>query len=121
MYLLQKDIRDRFHKYRLRKILNAVGESGKISTPFLSAKDLNLPMFSRRRYTSTDMNTDELMWNIRIAKKMMDDNLSVTLDGFDLLGQLSSVRNVITAEGRQRPGTMSSLAMPCSMWYIALM
>ena len=84
--------------------INAVdfnyGMTGRVELPWGMEVNTDLTMFSRRGYTSADMNTNELVWNMRIAKKMMDGNLSVMLDGFDLLGQLSSVRNVITAEGR---------------------
>lgn len=76
------------------------GMTGRVELPWGMEINTDLTMFSRRGYTSADMNTNELVWNMRIAKKMMDGNLSVMLDGFDLLGQLSSLRNVITAEGR---------------------
>ena len=46
------------------------------------------------------MNTNELVWNARLAKRFMHGNLTLMLDAFDLLGNLSNVRRTINAQGR---------------------
>ena len=46
------------------------------------------------------MNTNELVWNARLTKRLMKGNLLVQLDGFDLLGNLSNVRRYVNAQGR---------------------
>ena len=57
-------------------------------------------MYSRRGYSEPSMNTNELVWNARLAKRLMKGNLIVMFDGFDLLGNLSYVRRSINAQGR---------------------
>ena len=46
------------------------------------------------------MNTNELVWNARLAKRLLKGNLTIMFDGFDLLGNLSNVRRSINAQGR---------------------
>ena len=60
----------------------------------------DLTMYSRRGYSEVSMNTNELVWNARLAKKFMHGNLTLMFDGFDLLGNLSNVRRTINAQGR---------------------
>ena len=61
----------------------------------------DLTMYSRRGYADPSMNTDDLVWNMRISKSMLPRrNLTVFVDGFDILGQLSNIRRVINAQGR---------------------
>lgn len=60
----------------------------------------DLTMYSRRGYSDNTMNTNDLVWNARITKRLMHGNLLLHLDGFDMLGQLSNVRHSINAQGR---------------------
>lgn len=60
----------------------------------------DLTMYSRRGYSEASMNTNELVWNARLAKRMMKGNLTIMFDGFDLLGNLSNVHRYINAQGR---------------------
>ena len=60
----------------------------------------DLTLYARRGYSEASMNTDELVWNARLAKKLMHGNLTLMFDGFDLLGNLSNVRRSINAQGR---------------------
>ena len=46
------------------------------------------------------MNTNELVWNARLTKRLLRGNLLLQLDGFDLLGNLSNVRRSINAQGK---------------------
>jgi len=46
------------------------------------------------------MNTNELVWNARLAKRVLHSKLTFMLDGFDILGNLSNVRRTINAQGR---------------------
>jgi len=50
----------------------------------------DITMYSRRGYSN--MNSDELVWNARLSKRLMKGNLVIQLDGFDILGNLSNVR-----------------------------
>jgi len=46
------------------------------------------------------MNTNELVWNARLAKRYLHGNLVFMVDGFDILGNLSNVRRVLNGQGR---------------------
>ena len=60
----------------------------------------DLTMYSRRGYSEPSMNTNELVWNARLAKSIPKCNLTFLFDGFDILGNLSNVRRYINAQGR---------------------
>ena len=61
----------------------------------------DITMYSRRGYDDASMNTDDLVWNLRLSKSMLPKrNLVLSLDGFDILGQLSNVRRVVNSQGR---------------------
>lgn len=60
----------------------------------------DLTMFSRRGYEGSSMNTDNLIWNVRLSYTMLKGHLTWMLDGFDLLGQLDNVTRVVNAQGR---------------------
>ena len=57
-------------------------------------------MYSRRGYSDSTMNTNELVWNARLSKRLMKGNLTIMFDGFDILNKLSNVRRYINAQGR---------------------
>ena len=76
------------------------GVSGQIELPWNFQLATDLTMYSRRGYIDNTMNTNELVWNARLTKRLMHGNLLLQLDGFDLLGQLSNVRHSIDAQGR---------------------
>ena len=76
------------------------GLSGQIELPWNLQLATDLTMYSRRGYIDNTMNTNELVWNARLTKRLMHGNLLLQLDGFDLLGQLSNVRRYINAQGR---------------------
>ena len=59
-----------------------------------------LTMYSRRGYSEASMNTNELVWNARVSKRLPKQNLTILFDGFDLLGKLSNVRRYVNAQGR---------------------
>ena len=46
------------------------------------------------------MNTTDVVWNARLAKRFLKGKLSVMIDGFDLLGQLSTIRRTLNGQGR---------------------
>lgn len=74
--------------------------AGQIELPWNFQFATDLTMYSRRGYSDATMNTNELVWNARITKRLMHGNLLLQLDGFDMLGQLSNVRHSINAQGR---------------------
>ena len=58
----------------------------------------NLNMSSRRGYSDASMNTNELIWNAQISQSFLKGNpLSVRLEFYDILGQLSSFSRTLNA------------------------
>ena len=60
----------------------------------------DLTMYSRRGYESREMNTDELVWNARLSKQVWKKRLTLALDGFDILHNLSAVTHTLNGQGR---------------------
>ena len=73
----------------------------------------DLMMHSRRGYSDSRLNTNDLVWNARVAKSILQGNLTFALDGFDILGQLSNVRLTMNSQGRTeaRYNTLPRYAM----------
>lgn len=76
------------------------GLTGQVELPWQMQLSTDLTIYSRRGYSIASMNTDELVWNARLAKRCMKGNLTFILDGFDILGNLSNVRQYVNAQGR---------------------
>ena len=74
--------------------------SAQVELPWNFQIATDLTMYSRRGYSDNSMNTNELVWNARLTKRLMHGNLLLQLDGFDMLGQLANVRHYIDAQGR---------------------
>ena len=60
----------------------------------------DLKMFSRRGYSSSMMNTDDLVWNAELSRPLMKERMTLKLTAFDLLHQLSSKQYTVNAQGR---------------------
>ena len=73
----------------------------------------DIMMHSRRGYSDSRLNTNHLVWNARIAKSIMQGNLTFALDGFDILGQLTNVQLTMNSQGRTeaRYNTLPRYAM----------
>ncbi|MGM9688963.1 MAG: hypothetical protein ACI3YD_07910 [Alloprevotella sp.] len=56
-------------------------------------------MYRRRGYSESAMNTDNLVWNIRLAKMFMKGRMNLILDGFDILNNLSNTTRRLNAQG----------------------
>ena len=76
------------------------GVSGQVELPWNIQVSTDLTMYSRRGYSEASMNTNELVWNARLSKRLPKQNMTILFDGFDLLGNLSNVRRYINAQGR---------------------
>ena len=74
--------------------------SGVFNLPWQFQISTDLSLFSRRGYGSSELNTDDLVWNARLSKSFLKGNLVVMLDGFDILGNLSSISYSINGQGR---------------------
>ncbi len=76
------------------------GVRGQVELPWNMQVATDLTMYSRRGYSEASMNTNELVWNARVSKRLPKQNLTILFDGFDLLGKLSNVRRYVNAQGR---------------------
>lgn len=76
------------------------GATAKVELPLNFQVSTDITMYSRRGYSDNTMNTNELVWNLRLAKKLMKGSLIIQADGFDILGNLSNIRRTINAQGR---------------------
>ncbi|MBR1668625.1 MAG: outer membrane beta-barrel protein [Bacteroidaceae bacterium] len=76
------------------------GLSAKLELPWNIQFSSDITMYSRRGYSEPSMNTNELVWNARLAKRLMKGKLTIMFDGFDLLGNLSNVQRTVNAQGR---------------------
>lgn len=66
--------------------LNAV-----VDLPWHLQFSSDLTMFTRRGYESTSMNRDDLVWNARLSKSLWKNQLTLMVDAWDILGNLSNV------------------------------
>lgn len=76
------------------------GATAHIELPLAFQFSTDLTMYSRRGYSESSMNTNELVWNARASKRFMNGRITLMLDAFDILGNLSNVRRSVNAQGR---------------------
>lgn len=76
------------------------GVTAQLELPWSMQLSTDLTMYSRRGYSDPSMNTNELVWNARLSKRFLKGNLTLMLDTFDILGNLSNVQHSINAQGR---------------------
>lgn len=76
------------------------GVSAIVPLPWKFQLSTDLTLFSRRGYSISSMNTDETVWNATLSRSFLKGNLTCSLDGFDILGQLSNIRQTVNAQGR---------------------
>lgn len=60
----------------------------------------DLTMYSHRGYTTSSINTNDLVWNARLTKSIPKLGLTFMFDGFDILNQLNNISQVINSQGR---------------------
>ena len=60
----------------------------------------DLTMYSHRGYATSSANTNDLVWNARLSKTFTKAGITVAIDGFDILNNLSNISQVINSQGR---------------------
>lgn len=83
----------------------------------------DMKMFSRRGYSDSAMNTNDLVWNASLSRSFMKGQLTARLEGFDILGQLSNTAFTVNAQGRTEKwrNSLSSYAMLHLIYKFSLM
>lgn len=77
------------------------GVSTNVSLPWDLSLSTDLTMNSRRGYTHSAMNTNELIWNAKISKSFLKKNAAtLSLELFDILDRENNVSRSITAAMR---------------------
>ena len=72
-----------------------------ITAPWGTALTTNLNMQSRRGYSDTSMNTNELIWNAQLSQSFLKGKpLTISLQLYDILHQQSTFSRAISAMGR---------------------
>lgn len=74
------------------------GFSTNIYMPWGTKIATDLSQNSRRGYSQSSMNTNELLWNAQISHSMLKNNaLTISLQIYDILGQQSNISRTINA------------------------
>ena len=81
------------------------GLNGSYKLPWNLTIDTDLTMNSHRGYADAEMNDNRLYWDASLSKSFQQGKWVVKLRGYDLLGQVSSLRYSINAQGRTETWT----------------
>ena len=57
-------------------------------------------VYMRSGYNNSALNTTDLVWNARLSYSLMQGQLQLMLDGFDMLHNLSNVTYSVNAQAR---------------------
>ncbi len=76
------------------------GLFGQVCLPWDFQLNADLTMYSRRGYSDSSMNTDDLVFNANLSRSFLRKRLTIAIDGFDILGQLSGITRTINGQGR---------------------
>ena len=60
----------------------------------------NINEMKRTGFNDDSMNDNSLVWNARLSKTFLKGALSVNLDAFDILGQISQTQVFMDSQGR---------------------
>ena len=83
------------------------GLSGTYKFPWNLTLDTELTMNSHRGYADEEMNDNRFYWDASLTKSFKQGRWVMKLRGYDLLGQVSSLRYSINAQGRTETWTNS--------------
>ena len=86
---------------------NSLGLNATWSLPWHLQFSTDLTDYFRRGYNDEQMNNSQWVWNARLSRKFLKDKLSITLDGFDILGQLKTTQYTLDEQGRTEQWTNS--------------
>ena len=73
-----------------------------IYTPLWWKWNLNtdFSIYSKRGYAVKTMNTNDMIWNASLSRSLFKKKLTVSLEAYDLLHQLSKNRLTVNSQGR---------------------
>ena len=71
-----------------------------VQLPWKLQLNTSIANYCRRGYSDPQMNRDELIWGAKLSRRLLKNTLTVSIEGFDLLGRLSNRQYNINAQGR---------------------
>ncbi len=74
--------------------------SGMVHLPWSFELSTDLTSYNRRGYNDDQMNTSEWVWNARLTRGFLKKKLTLSIDAFDILGQLKSTTIALNSQGR---------------------
>ena len=74
--------------------------SGMVHLPWSFELSTDITSYNRRGYNDEQMNTSEWVWNARLTRGFLKKRLTLSLDAFDILGQLKSTSVSLNTQGR---------------------
>lgn len=76
------------------------GVNGTYKLPANFEISTDFTIFTRRGYSTSELNTDNFVWNARISYTLPRPGLTFIVDGFDILNNLSNVTYRVNAQAR---------------------
>ena len=76
------------------------GPTLKIGLPWGLRLATDLTVYTNRGFAEPSANTTDVVWNARLSKRFMGSRLTLSLDGFDILGQLSNITHTLNSQGQ---------------------
>ena len=76
------------------------GANTTVNLPWNMSISTNLTNQSRRGYSDSSMNRNELIWNAQIAQTFLKGDATISLEFYDILQQQSNITRSLTASGR---------------------
>ncbi|WP_288082615.1 outer membrane beta-barrel protein [Xylanibacter rodentium] len=76
------------------------GPTVQVELPWNMQLVSDLTLYSRRGYDDPAANTDDVVWNARLSKRILKGGLTFSVDAFDILGQLSNLTQTVNSQGR---------------------
>ncbi|ADV43246.1 TonB-dependent receptor [Bacteroides helcogenes] len=76
------------------------GANTQVSMPWSMTLSTNIANQSRRGYTDSSMNRNELIWNAQLAQTFLKGAATVSFEMYDILKQQSNISRSLTSSGR---------------------
>ncbi|MEL5893916.1 TonB-dependent receptor [Bacteroides sp. GD17] len=76
------------------------GANTQVTLPWSMTVSTNIANQSRRGYTDSSMNRNELIWNAQVAQNFLKGNATVSFEMYDILKKQSNISRSLTASGR---------------------
>lgn len=76
------------------------GPTVQVELPWNMQLVTDLTLYCRRGYDDPAANTNDVVWNARLSKRILKGGLTFSVDAFDMLGKLSNLTQTVNSQGR---------------------